>query len=418
MGINVPVQGTLAADVATNGTFTIGYPTVSGFAYSKGHFENAGPTDLYVNGSPYKEPHDYTVSYGATVATITYTGTTTLKSGSRFTFGFRRSGLSGNRPFSSPNNRPGAELAPLWKVNFGSPATAVSTAVAASQSVAAGASFVLNGTLLSGTQVVFDVPRNVVAAWTTTSILTITGYDELNVLMIEKSASGTSHTGKKAFKRIVSVSSSASITSATVGTGNVLGLPVALLASTQIYGEMLNGVNIAPPPRIVLSGQINQTDLLAPTTQNLVCPFPGFIAAFRAVAQVAVTTGGTLQVKVGTTSVTGCVATVANADAVGTLYSATPTTLRSSTTVVAAGSRIQVTPASFATAGAINYEIEIETLRAMGTVVVGDIAANSATSGDVRGTYLPTTVPDGSTSYELILSLPDPSLQAPLQWSA
>ena len=419
MGTNIVATGTLAADIATNGTLAISYPTQNGFAYSKGHFENAGPTDFYVNGSPYKEPHDYTTSYGATAVTLTYTGTTTLKAGSRFTFGFRRSGVSGNRPFNSIRNRLTAELAPLWKVNLGSPATASSTAIATSQSVTGvGTAFVLNGALLSGTQIVMDVPRNVVAAWTNTAILTITGYDEANVLMIEKTASGTSHTGKKAFKRITSITTNASITGATVGTGNVLGLPVTLIATTQIYGEMLNGVNIAPPPRFVMTGQINQTDLLASTTQNLVCPFAGFIAAIRGVCQVAVTTGGTIQAKVGTTNVTGCVFTVANADPVGTLYSATPTTLRSATTAVAAGSRIQMTPASFATAGAVNYEIEIETLRSMGTIVVADLGANTATSGDVRGTYLPTTVPDGSTSYELILSLPDPSLDAPLQWSA
>src|SRR5690606_3824873 len=47
---------------------------------------------------------------------------------------------------------------------------------------------------------VLDVPRNVVAAWTNAAVLTVTGEDEYGDTIVESSASGTSFTGKKAFK--------------------------------------------------------------------------------------------------------------------------------------------------------------------------------------------------------------------------
>lgn len=407
------ITGTLAADVATNGTVAFSYPT----GFSKGSFELAGPTELYVNGSPYKEPHDFTTSYGASSVTVTYTGTTTLKAGSRFTFGFRRSGVSGNRPFNAIANSLKAALSPLWLINLGSPTLAASNNVALSQSVTgAGTAFVLNGTLLQGAVAILDVPRNVVAAWTGTAVLTITGKDEFGITMIEKSASGTSHTGKKAFKQITSITTSASITSATVGTGVQFGLPCVVTDRAQIYGEFESGANIAPPPRFYISGQINQTDLLAPTVQDIVCPVNGFIASLRTTVQVAITTGGTIVPKVNTVAVTGMTITIANADAKGTRKSTTPTTARSSTTVVAAGDAISLTPASFATAGAVNWTLEIETTRVQGTFTLADKAANTATSGDVRGTYSPLTAADGSISYELLVSLPNPEQNAPSQW--
>lgn len=409
------VSGILAADVATNGTLAISYPT----GFSKGSFELAGPTELFVNGSPYKEPHDFTTSYSSTAVTLTYTGATTLKQGARFTFGFRRSGVSGNRPFNALGNNPKAALAPLWLLNLGSPTLAASNNIALSQSVTgAGTAFVLNGTLLQGAVSILDVPRNVVAAWTGTAILTITGKDEYGVTMIEKSASGTSHTGKKAFKQITSITTSASITGATVGTGVVLGLPVTMTSAGQLYGEFQDGANVAPPSRIYLNGQINQTDLLAPTVQDIVCPVAGFIASLRTTVQVAITTGGTIIPKVNTVAVTGMTITIANADAKGTRKSTAPTTARSSTTVVAAGDAISLTPASFATAGAVNWELEIETTRVQGVFTLADKAANTATSGDIRGTYSPLVAPDGSISYELLVSLPNPELATATQWVA
>lgn len=83
----------------------------------------------------------------------------------------------------------------------------------------------LDGALVSGGVATFDVPRGVVAAWTGTAVMTVTGTDVYGRTQVESSASGTSFAGKKAFKTITSVTVSADVTAATVGTGDVFGLP-------------------------------------------------------------------------------------------------------------------------------------------------------------------------------------------------
>lgn len=141
------------------------------------------------------------------------------------------------------DGKPGVSVVvPIIK-NYGAIATAVATAAAASQSVGAGASFILNGTLASGGVVTNTVPRNIVAAWTTSSTLTFTGTDENGKAIREVSAAGTSHAGKKAFKTITGITSSASITLATVGNGDVIGLPARSDAGEKCV-VLLNGVSI------------------------------------------------------------------------------------------------------------------------------------------------------------------------------
>jgi len=80
-----------------------------------------------------------------------------------------------------------------------------------------------------------------VAAWTGTAVLTVTGTDEFGNTVVESSASGTSMAGKKAFKTVTSVVPSANITSATVGTGDVLGLPAFLPGAGRVLAELEDG---------------------------------------------------------------------------------------------------------------------------------------------------------------------------------
>jgi len=119
-------------------------------------------------------------------------------------------------------------------VDLGAVEAADADGIAESQAVGAGADFSLDGALEDGGLVTFDTPRNVVAAWTGTAVVTVTGTDEYGETVVESSASGTSLTGKKAFKTVTSVSSSASITGATVGTAKVLGLPFRIDAKNQV----------------------------------------------------------------------------------------------------------------------------------------------------------------------------------------
>lgn len=142
--------------------------------------------------------------------------------------------------------RPGVQITPeMYFHSFGVIAAASANAVATSQAVGAGAAFTINGALASGGVATFPTPRNVVAAWTTTSILTITGTDEYGSVMVETSASGTSHTGTKAFKTITSITSSASITGATVGTGVAIGLPYRVDLNGLIVAKQANATDAA-----------------------------------------------------------------------------------------------------------------------------------------------------------------------------
>lgn len=110
------------------------------------------------------------------------------------------------------------------------PVVGAATAVAASQSITTPALGLVNGTLASGGVATPDVPRNIVAAWTGTAILTITGTDYYGQTQTEASASGTSFTGKKAFATVTAISVSANVTGFTAGTGNVLGLPFKIVS--------------------------------------------------------------------------------------------------------------------------------------------------------------------------------------------
>lgn len=113
------------------------------------------------------------------------------------------------------------------------------------------------------------------------------------------------------------------------------------------------------PRRIRLQFAINETDTLAPTTAEVVSPVAGAISSMSVIVQKAVTTGGDVTAKVGTTDVVGLACTIADAATKGTVVTDTPT-LGDATTVVAAGDRIQIVPgAAFNTAGAVSGFVEI-----------------------------------------------------------
>lgn len=131
----------------------------------------------------------------------------------------------------------------LYK-DFGAVAAAVSNGVSASQSVASGAAALINGSLASGGVATFATPRNVVAAWTGTAVLTVTGTDEYGSIVTEASASGTSLAGKKAFKTVTSaVFTTGAVTGATIGSGDVLGLPFRVDANGLVAARASNAID-------------------------------------------------------------------------------------------------------------------------------------------------------------------------------
>lgn len=160
----------------------------------------------------------------------------------------RGSSLSyGKAYYPRANSKPGLPIDPLNFKDYGVIAAADADGVSASQSVTVASTplALINGALASSGVATFATPRNVVAAWTGTAVITITGTDEYGAILIESSASGTSLTGKKAFKTITSVSLSADVTGLTVGSGVVIGLPHRVDRGCLIMAKVDNATDAA-----------------------------------------------------------------------------------------------------------------------------------------------------------------------------
>lgn len=238
----------LASAVAQNGTFTVPYGTDQ----DAGAFQGASKHYMYANQASFEAPKDFTVSFGASSITVTYKGATTLPAGTKVRLEFGTLGSSSRVGKAKRTT----ELVGR-KIDFGAPDTADADGICASQAIPAAGAGSRNGALAANNAVSLDVPRNVVAAWTGTTVLTITGYDEYGNKMVEKSASGTSHTGKKAFKRVTQIKVSADVTGATVGTGDVLGLPIVLPQAGMVVREEEDGV--VPTAGTLVAGVSAQT---------------------------------------------------------------------------------------------------------------------------------------------------------------
>lgn len=399
------INTTLSAEVVDNGTFTVSYPT----GRSAGSYTGTHDHKMFVNQTLFQAPTDFTLSFGASSITTTWKADTTLAANTELSLQVDRVGVDTGEPekVALPDT---LTKAPLYRVDLGSPIVNDADGICASQSVTLNVEAVVDG----ARGATMDVPRNIVAAWTTNAILTVEGYDADNNFVVEKSSSSTSFTGKKAFKRVTSLIFSASVTGATIGFGNVLGLPRYVSAAENIVEEYADGVAFGRPSgKVYLSWEIEQTELLAATAEQIVCPVAGWINKARGIVQSAVTTGGPVTFEVNTVAVVGLAFTIANADAAGVRYSDTPTTRHSATTVVAAGDEITVSPgAAIDTAGQLNGVIEVDVSaagRLDGTFVAGVTSAATATTGDTRGTYAPSITPDGAVAFALLVKLEDPT---------
>lgn len=157
----------------------------------------------------------------------------------------------------------------------------VANAIALSQAITTAAPGLINGALATAGVATLDVPRNVVAAWTGAAVLTVTGTDQYGQVQTESSASGTSLTGKKAFMTITSITVGANVTAATVGTGNVLGLPFKINSGdvfAPVFKDAADAGTIVladlTQPATATSGDVRGTYAPAGTLDGV-----GFVAA-------------------------------------------------------------------------------------------------------------------------------------------
>jgi hypothetical protein len=424
------VESRLASAVAPAGTFTIGYPT----GFDAGSFQLAMAHKMSIAGNMLYFPVDFDLSFGATSITVTNkTSAYTWAADSQVRLQLQELGMRSQMdyPLQAPNSATETVSGASQSINvrpkifkkthdgflqiiaLGAPVALDADGICASQSMAAAGTLTINGSLSSGGSVTLDVPRalQVDASGAATAVLTITGTDVYGRPMSEAiTLNGTTQVnGKKAFKTVTSVVSSAAIDNpCTVGTTDILGLPVFVPADGFVLSELQNGHKVGNAGPTQIQYKINQVDLLAGTAQSFISPVNGYITrAWAIVSKNTVVTGGNIAIKVGTTDVTGLTLVIPDGSLPGAVVSDTPTTAFSSTTVVTKGQRVQVAPdASFATSGDLNGIIEV--LGTDGLLVPGIRLAggSTTTSGDVRGTYVPSVACDGATYFHLVLSSP------------
>ncbi len=248
------VEVVLASAVANAGTFTVSYPTnrdsgdyagAIGHAVVSNNYGTLYPIRKLINGTAVAAKVAF--SFGTSNITVTNNSGGTIPAGTKLYVQLDRSGPDlvpiDGIPMADPGKM--TEMG-VFMINLGAPDTADPNGYVESQDLTSAGVFSVNTTAaaaiaaaaLAGTA---DVPRNVVAAWTGTAVLTITGTDIYGNTVVESSASGTSLAGKKAFKTVTGISSSANITGLTVGTGDVLGLPVFLPSTGRVFRELQDG---------------------------------------------------------------------------------------------------------------------------------------------------------------------------------
>lgn len=397
---------TLTADIADGGTFTVAYPA----GYSVGQFKNAVGHNLSLNGTKLVQPEDIGLSFGASSVTVTNRTGGTLPINSRGYFEFQIMGR-GADVFGTPARRKlkRVDLTDVKEffIDLGSPVVAAANNIATSQSVVVLTTplAAINGTLLANGVAVLDVPRTLVAAWTNAAICTITGTDEYGETLIEASASGTSLTGKKAFKTVTSVSFNADVTGATVGTGALLGLPVRVQDQLEVIAEYENGV-IIRNDLVRHAFQHTEAEADAAAIRYLAMGFAGSVIDAGVALDNTVTTGGAITYTVGAVTIVGLTCTIADGATAGVFYTDTPT--NDGTEYFLSTDYLTVNPAAALNASApLNEWITVR--RSNGRLVTGldKNTKSTATTGDVRGTFKPNTTLDGSVSFGLYVRKAD-----------
>lgn len=233
----VIAQTTVSSAVATNGTFTISAPT----ATLAGAIKNGGGHVMSIAsmGATFNFPADFSLSWSGATATVTYLGTTTIPAGSAVKIQFEMAGDDTNYPYRTRNSNQVDTMASayrgsfgqVFRVDFGAPLVASTTAIVATTAVA------VTTLVALATPFVLDVPRALQMTSSsgsdTTQVVTARGYDEYGVAVSESFAiNGTGViSGKKAFKTVVSYQSTvAFVGNISIGFLNILGLPYYLAA--------------------------------------------------------------------------------------------------------------------------------------------------------------------------------------------
>lgn len=243
---HVTVTSTLGSALADAGTTTFTLPD----PYNESQIAETGHILVVKNGAKYSDgSKDFTISVAGQTVTLTNCTEATIAAGSVL---YLQLALRGNdTPVAVPSDLKGhVGIAQVVHINLGTPGTADADGFVESQDLTALGVYSVDtdtdGALAAAAllgEADAEFGRNVVAAWTNAAVITVTGTDYLGNTVVEASASGTSFTGKKAFKTVTAIAVSADVTGLTVGTGTVLGLPVYIPSLNAIIAESIDGAN-------------------------------------------------------------------------------------------------------------------------------------------------------------------------------
>lgn len=236
------IRHTLSASVANAGAFTVAYPDN----------KNSGSYELGVDHSvisnKYGNFYDgakVSFAFGATNVTITNNSGVTLEAGTEILVQMDQPGEGDAQGAGLAAPEFMSHAYTVW-LNLGAPDAIVTNGIAAAQSNTGAHALILNGALVVDGVAILDVPRNVIidSGGDDTAVLTITGTDLFGAVMRESLTltNATAVAGKKAFKTVTSITSSATITNgAFVGTGDVLGLPGFVSDTGRVLKELQDG---------------------------------------------------------------------------------------------------------------------------------------------------------------------------------
>lgn len=311
----------------------------------------------------------------------------------------------------------GAEDDGVMRIDFGTPATLDADGIANDV-------LMVNGSAVTVTRadmLAYEVPGpygrrlTFVASSTNTRAVTITSRDHLGALVIETVTltSTTAVKTKKAHKYLVSLvfASASDTTTVDVGWNNEFGCPYKV---ERGLGEFVGEVYTAFDSPVNVSVAVGQTELLAGTSMYITSPVRGYITAMDAVLTVATTTGvDTITAEIANVAVAGLSVAPTADTAAGTAFRDT-IAYGVATALVAAGGAIEVVPgAGFTSTGAATVTLTIQPE----IVVPGDETAASATTGDVRGIYIPTATPDGATWLAVLAAVDRTNLHGVAQYA-
>lgn len=240
MSYNI-IQGTLGSAVADDGTFTVSYPAGT----DEGTFALSAKHQLVVNQVSLTAPAGFTLTFGTSNITVTNKSGAAWPISSKYYLQAEHAGTRGVVEASSGTTVENTSVANLVNIQLGAPDALDADGVFTSVSQAAG-SITLDGALTSGGVATFDVPRNIVidSGGADTATLTFTGTDVYGNTMTEAiTLNGTTAVaGKKAFKTVTACANDATISNgAFAGTGDVIGLPVAIPSTGVVLAELEDG---------------------------------------------------------------------------------------------------------------------------------------------------------------------------------